>query len=45
MVMCFGAIDLIKLIPFLALNLSNRDSVVVGLVLLPMAVIAALSGV
>ena len=45
MVMCFAAVNLIKVGPFLALGLINRGSFLTGMVLLPMAVIAALCGV
>lgn len=45
MVMCFAAINVIKVVPFLALGLINRSSVMIGVALLPMAVIASYCGV
>ncbi len=45
MVMCFAALNLIKVGPFLALNLINAASLLASLVLLPMAVIASYCGV
>jgi uncharacterized protein len=45
MVMCFAALNAIKVGPFLVLGLINTASLTVGLTLLPMAVIASYCGV
>ncbi len=44
-VMCFAALNLIKVGPFLSLNLINASSLMASLTLLPMAVIASYCGV
>jgi len=45
MVMCFAALNFIKVGPFLALGLINMSSLTLGITLLPMAVIASSCGV
>jgi uncharacterized protein len=45
MVMCFAALNFIKVGPFVALGLINVASLTIGLTLLPMAVIASYCGV
>ena len=43
--MCFAALNLIKVGPFLTLNLINSRSLTASLALLPMAMIASYCGV